>query len=193
MKKLNEKDLFGITFALFDYRSGTFRQKMLNHFESNGRKRWLGIEVIRERKYSPVISFKGNIWHSDICDDQSSAASPSLSYRVEIIYNYTAKSLRNRASKWRSASIFDACITYVAWQFHRHTAQEFLYCSVNQYCITFPATQDPLRSRITISDSSPFLCCSVPTQPLRASEQACSAGCPPTTATSIRSIVSIGT
>ncbi|MBA2657984.1 MAG: hypothetical protein H0U72_00090 [Nitrosospira sp.] len=61
MKKLNEKDLVGITFALFDYRSGTFRQKMLNHFKSNGRKRWMDIEVIRERKYSPVVSFKGNI------------------------------------------------------------------------------------------------------------------------------------
>jgi hypothetical protein len=61
MKKPNDKDLFGVTFALFDYRSGTFRQKMYNHFEATGRKRWIDIEPMREKKYEPVISFKANI------------------------------------------------------------------------------------------------------------------------------------
>lgn len=62
MKKLNDKDLFGITFALFDYRSGAFRQKMLSHFESNRRALCTDTEIIRgKKKYGPVISFKGNV------------------------------------------------------------------------------------------------------------------------------------
>lgn len=50
MKKRSDRDLFGITLALFDRRSEAFRQKMLNHFQSNGRQLWKDIEIVPDRK-----------------------------------------------------------------------------------------------------------------------------------------------
>lgn len=59
MKRHNDKDLFDVTFPQFDYRSEAFRQKMLNHFHSNSRKLWAGIEIMQDRKkYNPVILSK---------------------------------------------------------------------------------------------------------------------------------------
>lgn len=59
MHKHNDRDLFGVTLALFDYRSGAFRQKMLNHFQSNGQNLWSNIEIVRgKRKYGAVTLSK---------------------------------------------------------------------------------------------------------------------------------------
>ena len=75
MKKHSDQDLLGITFPLFDYRSGAFRQKMLNHFQSNGRKLWTDIEIMQgKKKYGPVIFSKENAWRTaDVCNDPTTA------------------------------------------------------------------------------------------------------------------------
>ncbi len=59
MKKYSDQDLLAATFTLFDYRSGAFRQKMLNHFQSNGQKLWTDIEIMQgKKKYGRVIFSK---------------------------------------------------------------------------------------------------------------------------------------
>lgn len=50
MKKRSDRDLFGITLAVFDRRSEAFRQKMLDHFQSKDRQLWKDIEIVPDRK-----------------------------------------------------------------------------------------------------------------------------------------------
>jgi hypothetical protein len=59
MKKRNDKDVFGIAFTLFDYRSAAFRQKMFKHFQSSDYNHLANVEKIPERKKDEaVILFK---------------------------------------------------------------------------------------------------------------------------------------
>jgi hypothetical protein len=56
MKRHNDQYLLDFAFALLDHRSEAFRQKMLKHFQSTGRKLWTDVEKIPGRKKNDPVS-----------------------------------------------------------------------------------------------------------------------------------------